>query len=623
MTREVRLVAALMVASVVLLLTGGRSFAAGPSDLGAIDVDTSHYPDVSLSFEVPDVVDGSWTATVVEDGAVRPASIQTGAHGGNEVVLVIDTSGSMAGAPLRAAKAASVAFVHQLPPATRVSVVGFGASPYVVSPMTSDPGVLEAAINGVRASGDTALYDALGLAVAQFSLTPAPRSIVLVSDGGDTTSVASLDEVTQRLVDARARVFGVRLVTGETNDGVLTRLASDTNGRTADTADPVSLTSTYQAIAASALRQVRLTYHSEAHGATGLEVRLAGPGVTRSGTASATMPTLAPTSAAHSAPDHATPHPTEAGTSRTPLVVGGTALFLALLYLSYAAVVRRPKSLLAGERRQLSRAELETMKSRLSAAFERVLERRGRRDGLSMKLDHAGMTVSPGEYLVMASVVVGIGWFIGLLLDGPFLAFLFGIAVGVGAWILLDVRASKRKTALDLQLPDFLQQLTSSLRAGYGVMQGLDAVARESQEPLRGELRRVVHEVHLGRTLTEALEAMATRVGGQDFDWVVQAIEINHEVGGDLVEVLEAVAATIRARAQLRRQVRTLSAQGRLTARILGLMPIILGLILSAMHPGWLSPLFTEPAGRVALGIGGALLVLGRVWMRRLVAVEY
>ena len=623
MTREVRLLATLMIACLVIITTRATADAQAASELHSLDVDVSDYPTVAMTFDVPDMVDGSWSATVLERGESLPADIQAGARGGNEVVLVIDTSGSMAGIPLTAAKSAAIAFVHQLPSATRVAVVAFGSSPYVVSPMTADPAVLETAISGLRASGDTALYDALGVAAGQFSLSELPRSIVLVSDGGDTASVARLEDVTARLVEARIRVFGLRLVTEETNDGVLAGLASATHGRTADAVDPASLVGTYRTIAESALRQVRLTYQSAAHGKTSIEVRLDGGGVQRTATVEVDLPSL-PVSQATDAPARPTApteQRTEPNTSR--LVVGSAALFLALLALGYQALVRQPKSLLAGGHRRATSTDWGEVKSKVGAAMERTLERQGRREALGVRLEHAGIALRPGEYLLMTSAAVGVGWFAGLVLGGVVVAILFGIIAVVTAWVLLRTRTTKRRTALDRQLPGLLQQLTSSLRAGYGIMQALDSVARESEEPMRSELRRVVHEVQLGRALTESLERMATRVGGQDFAWVVQAIEINHEVGGDLVEVLDSVASTIRARAHLRRQIKTLSAQGRLSARILVAMPFILAAVLSLINPGWLSPFFENTLGPVLLGVGAVLMVIGGIWMRRIVRLEF
>ena len=609
MIRDMRVIVAMMLASLVVVLSGGRASAQTAIELDKVEVDVSHYPEVALTFEVPDTLGASWDATVLEGGVARPAEVHTGDRGGTDVVLVLDTSGSMAGAPLDAAKAAATAFVRTLPPAVHVAVVGYGSSAYVVSPMTYDATLLEGAIAGLVAGGDTALYDALALAAAQFSREDVPRSVVLVSDDEtDDRSATTLESVTQQLVDAKAQVFGLRLITGATNGEVLPGLAAVTHGQTADAADLDGLAGTFDAIASRALRQVRLTYPSSAHGATPVTVRLDGGGVPSTASLTVSLP---------EGPG-ATPR-----SNTLPLIFGAAALFAGLFALSHRAIARPPRSLLAANRRPSGAGGLRDAKTRFGAAMERTLERRGRREALGARLENAGIALRPGEYLVMASGVAALGFFSGFTLGGVALGLMFAVGVVSVAWLVLGIRTTKRRATIDRQLPDMLQQLTSSLRAGYGIMQALDAVARELDGPMSDELRRVIHEVQLGRALTESLEAMSGRVGGQDFGWVVQAIEINHEVGGDLVEVLDAVATTIRARAHLRRQIRTLSAQGRLSARILLAMPFAMAVLISLLNPGYLRPLAEEGAGPVLLAIGGVLMVIGWLWLRRIVRLVF
>jgi tight adherence protein B len=591
--------------------------------LHAVDVDTSTYPHVSMTFDVPASSGAPWRATVREGSTAHVATVQSGGLGAIEVVLALDTSGSMAGAPLAAAKSAAISFVRQLPAGTKAAVIGFGDAPYVVSPLTADAGALEASIAGLRASGETALYDALGLATTQFSLLDVPRSIILVSDGGDTASGSTLAGVTDGLVRAKARVFGLRLVTDETNDGVLAGLASATHGRTVDAVDPASLTTTYGEIAGSALRQVRLSYVSTAHGSTPVRVDLTDGAVTRSTTMSLTFP-AAPISASPTTTMVAGDAPVTAATTRSlaPLVLGGAALFGGLALILFRLLTRPPRSLLA-VRRAPGVASYEQLKGRAGAAFERTLERGNQRAALSARLEHAGIALRPGEYLAATCAIAGVVAFVGFAAAGPALGLLAAIVVPLGAFLVLGSRATKRRSTLEKQLPEVISQLVSSLRAGYGVMQAFSAVAAEIDAPMSDELHRVVKETQLGRELSESLAAMAERVGGQDFAWVVQAIEINREVGGDLVEVLEAVGATIRAREQLRRQIKTLSAQGRLSARILLGLPFVLAAVISVVNPGYLAPFTQAGIGPVLLVAGVVLMAVGRLWMRRIVRLEY
>lgn len=620
--RQWQYVMAFLITAMWVITSAGRVHAQ-TADLSVVNVDVSQYPQVALTVDVPDALGVPSTATIEEDGVPRTAVVQAGAQGAIEVVLALDTSGSMAGAPMEAAKAAASTFVRQLPAGARAAVIGFSNNPYVVSPMTDDRAALAAAIDGVRASGETALYDALDLATTQFSLTDTPRSVVLVSDGGDTRSASTLEEATTRLVAAKARLFALRMTTSETNDGALEALATASHGRAVDGVNAADLSTAYQQIAGTALHEVRITYHSAGHGAAHVHVDLTSGNAHSTATVAVQLPDLPPATTVVTEPSAATPSPTPAeapGSFR--LVLGGGALFLGLLVIAYTAFVRPPKSLLATNRHSRRSTSVQDLKGRFGAAMERSLERRGRRDVVRRRLENAGIGLRPGEYLVLVATAAGGGFFVGLLFGGGALAIVFALLVVVGARVMLGRRTTKRRAMFEQQLPDLLQQLTATLRAGYGIMQALDSVGREMEPPMCDEIRRVVHEVQLGRPLTESLETMSERVGCEDFTWVVQAIEINAEVGGDLVEVLEAVAGTIRARAHLRRQIRTLSAQGRLSAKILFAMPFFMAALLSLIHPGYLAPLATG-VGPILLVIGAVLMTVGALLLRRIVRLQF
>jgi tight adherence protein B len=144
-------------------------------------------------------------------------------------------------------------------------------------------------------------------------------------------------------------------------------------------------------------------------------------------------------------------------------------------------------------------------------------------------------------------------------------------------------------------------------------------VGREAESPTAEEFRRLTIETRLGRDFVESLSALADRVGSDDFQWVVQAIEIQREVGGDLAEVLDTVAGTIRDRTRIRRQVSALSAEGRMSAWVLMILPFGLAAVMAVTNPKYLGPLFHSGKGHVLLAVGAALLVAGGLWLRRIV----
>ena len=164
--------------------------------------------------------------------------------------------------------------------------------------------------------------------------------------------------------------------------------------------------------------------------------------------------------------------------------------------------------------------------------------------------------------------------------------------------------------------------MASSLRAGHSFLQALDTVAKEIAQPAATEFQRVVAEVRLGRGAEEALEALAERVGSADFKWAVLAVNIQREVGGNLAEILDNVSDTLRERAQMRRQVQVLTSEGRLSAWVLALMPIAIGLYMFTTSRDYIMLLFTTKIGIVMLAGATLMLLVGILWMRKIVDID-
>ena len=176
----------------------------------------------------------------------------------------------------------------------------------------------------------------------------------------------------------------------------------------------------------------------------------------------------------------------------------------------------------------------------------------------------------------------------------------------------------KRQTAFADQLPDVLQLVTTALRSGYGITQALDSVAEDAEEPACSEFAHVLVEARMGRDLSDSMRALAQRMASTDLEWVVSAIDINRETGGNLSEILQTVSTTIRDRQQMARHVRTLTAEGRLSARILTLLPFLMLFWQWRVNPDNIA-LLTEGIGLVALVVAGILMVVGTVWIRKIV----
>jgi len=253
----------------------------------------------------------------------------------------------------------------------------------------------------------------------------------------------------------------------------------------------------------------------------------------------------------------------------------------------------------------------------------RFANSRGFSDRLDAELESAGVSVRSGEFVVLSVVAFVVGAVIGAaLLRAGLLGLIVGAACGMGPTVALRMSLRRRTEKMREQLPDVLTVLASSLRAGHSFMQALDSVAREIPQPAAAEFQRVVAEIRLGRPIDEALEALAIRVGSPDFKWAVLAVNIQREVGGNLAEILDNVADTLRERAMMRRQIKVLTAEGRLSAWVLVALPIAIALYMFAVSPDYIGLLVTTKLGLFMLGTAVILLGLGVVWMRKIVDID-
>jgi tight adherence protein B len=254
---------------------------------------------------------------------------------------------------------------------------------------------------------------------------------------------------------------------------------------------------------------------------------------------------------------------------------------------------------------------------------ERVLRRLGRRETLAAALERAGVPLSPAQVVWVTVGGILAGDVLGVLLGGLLVGLLLACLVPLTVRVALEVLARRRRSAFTDQLDDALTLMASSLRAGHSVLRALDAVSRDTGVPASEEFSRVVNEVRVGRDVNAALDEVAVRMASDDFAWVAQAIAIHREVGGNLAEVLDRVGATIRERNMLRRQARALSAEGRVSAVVLLLLPPVAGGLLTVVSPDYMGRLTGSPAGLLMLGAAGMLMLVGALWVRRVVKVRF
>jgi tight adherence protein B len=256
------------------------------------------------------------------------------------------------------------------------------------------------------------------------------------------------------------------------------------------------------------------------------------------------------------------------------------------------------------------------------AVAGKVVEKAGFEERLAQRLTAAGMSLTTAEWLLLHAGVVVISGLLGFLLGTVVTMLLFLMLGAVGPWAFLALKASRRLKTFGSQLPETLQLMSGGLSAGLSLAQAVDTVVREGSEPMASELRRALVEQRLGVEIEDALDGVAERMNSKDFAWVVMAIRIQREVGGNLAELLNTVAATMREREYLRRQVKTLSAEGRLSAYILIGLPPAIGVYLSMNRPEYLEPMYTTPLGWMMTAAACVLITIGALVMKTIVKVE-
>lgn len=307
------------------------------------------------------------------------------------------------------------------------------------------------------------------------------------------------------------------------------------------------------------------------------------------------------------------------------LVAGVLMIFTAMIVLF--VVVLKPGSAIPLSRR---RPDVASASSRLTVLTDSAVgaiskQLKGKNDFLVSreKLERAGLKTQPADFLLMMGAGTVAGSVFGFLLGGLFFAILMIAVVPAGMMAYLSVLTSRRKSKFDEQLPDTLQMLTGSMRAGHSLMRAIDASARETDAPMSEELSRIVNETRIGRDLGESMIDVSARTGSEDFAWISQAIEIHREVGGDLAEVLDHVGETIRDRNQIRRQVKALSAEGKMSAAVLMGLPVVLFFALILINAQYAKTFTSTVPGFLMLGAAAVMLTAGGFWLSRLIKPKY
>ena len=631
--------------------TAGATTPTTPSgSISNVETPPGHVKLLFVAHDLPsDVGLISKKVSVSIDGSAVPATVTTAAQSSvaRSVVLVIDTSGSMAGSGIAGAKSAADTLVQALPADVQVGLVSFADRVTVASPLTMDRTAVKKAIDSLQAGGETALYDGVQAGLRTLG-TSGQRRVVVLSDGADTTSKTSLSAVIREATSSRVAVDAVGFRTQDSQQSTLGQLTSATGGVLYAANDAAGVAAAFSSVARSFVTQVYVDATVPAKFAAG-PATLTVTAQTDAGTITATTTVeLSPVTVSSATPT-STPTPSAVAAApptsghhranRMLLGAGVVALFLAFSLLSLIAIEKRverrahPLTQLVAGYAPVGSAPLKPRpaednqgrSARVAlAATERLLKAHAWGERLAQRLERAGLTVRANEWLVLQMAASMALIVICVLLGANIViaAVLCVLATEVALRFWIDHRIERRRAAFLTQLPDALQVLAGSLSTGFSLDQAMDSLLDDSQEPISGEFGRAVSEARLGVPLDVALAHTAERVQLEEFDWAVMAIQVQRTVGGSLAEVLHNVAATIRQREKLRRQVRVLSAEGRISAYILVGLPLVMAAFFLLFKPTYLRPLYHSPGGIAAVVVGAVLLVVGWIWMRKIARVE-
>ncbi|MBE0416674.1 MAG: VWA domain-containing protein [Coriobacteriia bacterium] len=643
MTSRTRL--AVLIGVVVAVVFAGAASLVAQDALVVQSTDLSTYPQVSLKVALPPELVPARAGDPQPDFAVRENSVDiAGVEGISateirepiDVVLVVDVSGSMRGGPLFDAQAAARGFIGSMGTRDRIALVAFASEPVVLSGFTADRTALLQAVDSLVASGETALYDAIVRSIDLITEEAQgdEQYMIVLSDGGDTTSINSLDSASSAVGQSEVPVYAVALESDEYNPEPLRALAQRSGGRTVSVTESAEFSGIFEEIAQELRNVYTITFTSLEPLTPSLDVEIVvSQGDVRRSTRVDLKSPLYDSSEPAVGPDSGWTAPLANPFWRIVATMFAFAA-VGLLVFGLGSILARPSTTLdqldyythglggslAGD---LGGPGSGGQRGRVLEAIGALAETHGFTGAVRTKLERAGLPLRPNEYMFFHSLGVIITGLMAYLASGElFVSVIFVVVATVLPIALLEQAIGRRRRRFEEQLPDILSLVAGSLRSGWGISQAFDLVVEEVSEPAATEFRRVQSENRLGLPLEDALGRMAERVDSDDFRWAVAAIAIQRDVGGNLAEVLDTVAATIRERAQLRREVRSLTAESRFSAIVLVILPFFLLVALYAVNPGYMAVLITTGTGLAMLSLGAVLLVIGSFWLMRLTKLE-
>jgi tight adherence protein B len=616
-----------------IALAGAMCLAVPAANAGVAvkSVDMSSFPALRVSVLTSDP--SSQPPRLRENG--QPVRIERAENMGAEksVVLAIDRSQSMHGAPLARAIAAARGFLAAKPAADRLAVATFATKPQVLTDFSTERSDLDPALRGITVDPvqGTTLYDAVVRASNELASEPLEaRVIIVVTDGNETRSSASLNEAIAAARNAGTAIYVVAIESPKFNPTPLRKLAEQTGGAYHGTSSSATLSAEYAKIASELRRTWQLEY------ATALR-----PGdtafleATWESQKSVPSPLKLPSSLGPGSddkkPSHLLPevfYQTVLGTQVMAIISFFIVLLAASLALTTVKGARLKKKLAphiakdVTQKRKRQRERL-AVAAGLFNATESAFEGWKLWKRLDRLVERSDLPVRTVEifYLMCGGALVGA--LIASMTTASMLITLGAFAVGGFAPVaFVWFKASRRLKAFENQLPDVLITLAAALKAGHSFKAGLQTIVDEGNPPASKEFHRVLAEARLGKPLEQALADMSERLGSKNFDFVITAVKIQQQVGGSLAGLVDMVADTVRQRQQFIRKVKGLTAMGRAGAYTLVALPFFIAIAITVINPTYMDPLYHTSTGHMLIYIGLGSMAFGSLCLKKIVSFK-
>lgn len=628
----------LFVLAIFLLLTVMFPVAslAAVESIKITKVDANSYPEVKVyvSFQTPPEIKLSAANFEVKENGKKvsffsvseSASIQKPVA----IILALDCSGSMKGNPFAEAKKAMNIILSRKRNIDVVGLIAFNERVFVNTGLLVDAAQLRTKLQALDVGGNTAIFDAVAEGAKQLANAKAKdRYLIVLTDGEDNSSKTGAAAAIDICRKNGVSVYSIGLGEKPQVFVKITEIAGATGGKYYQAPDEKLLSDIYSEIAKTIYSEYLITYASIAKKADQIEISVS---ASFNGKKLESKPyqAVVPFAGEVAESDEKTPQ------NKSPLIpiligivgaISATGIFYAVFDLVLSPPDERIKKLKAYERAWRSQKEPNGIRDRgregLLSLVNRLITIRGMKDFLQEKIEEAGVNLKASEFFAIHILLLLFMGSVSFALGGALAMLIAILVLAYAPFIYLEIKKAKRHALIETQLPEALTMISHSLRAGYGLMQAIDLASSELSPPLSTEFKRVVKEMRLGLSSEEALNNMAARVRNESFSWTVTAINIQREVGGNLSEILDKIAETLRERLSFKDYVKALSAEGRLSAYILMALPVFEFLVLLFIAPSYISVLVTTNIGIILLFVALVLMLAGWLWMKEITNVEY